>query len=233
MNKQLEKKSLTGAQCKLSTVDDPTSDAMLFSGYGSVFGNVDWHGDIIAPGAYAKSIAQHKSNGTAPLMLFNHDAYSGTALPIGKWLDFEEDDYGLKLTGELLDTSFGRDTYTALKAGAINGLSVAFFPVSWSTGTTEDEFFRTYTDADLYEVSVVTLPANELAVVGEVKSRLADMGIRDLENLLRECGLSRKQAETVASQFESKRYLADLEEKKLADEAMALRIAKLLGKEPA
>ena len=45
-------------------------DAGTISGYASVFGPpADRHGDVIAPGAFAESLA----SGDKPLMLWSHD----------------------------------------------------------------------------------------------------------------------------------------------------------------
>ena len=227
----IEKKALTGLECKLlieATETDETTNAMTFSGYGSVFGNIDAYGDIIEKGAFAKSLVAHAQAGTQPLMCLNHQVFD--SLPIGRWTSIVEDSYGLKVTGELLDTTAGRDTYTALKAGAIKGLSIGFYPVAWAMASKSDEFRRTISEVDLAEISVVTIPANTLAQVSEVKANMEEMGVRDLERLLRDCGLSRKQAEAVTSQFESKKFLADCEAEIAAEVALDARIKKLLGK---
>jgi hypothetical protein len=42
----LETKRINFAQCKLAPTD-PAADSMEFSGYGSVFGNIDSYGDVI------------------------------------------------------------------------------------------------------------------------------------------------------------------------------------------
>ncbi|MBB5715855.1 HK97 family phage prohead protease [Sphingomonas aerophila] len=201
----IEQKAVTRLECKFATTDVDT-DTKVFSGYGAVFGNVDSYGDVIAPGAFAKSLAAHKSAGTSPLMFLNHDAFG--SLPIGRWTEMSEDGYGLKVSGELLDTSMGRDTYVALKAGAITGLSIGFRPVAFDMRSKPEDPRRTLKEVDLVEVSVVTLPANQKARVQAVKSMGEDMSVRDLEQLLRECGLSKSEAIAVASQFESKNEIA-------------------------
>lgn len=224
----IEQKAIERLNAKLSSVDD-ADGKMTFRGYGAVFGNVDSYGDVISPGAFAKSLNQHATEGTQPLMFLNHDAFG--SLPIGKWTNMVEDGFGLKVTGELLDTSMGKDTYTALKAGAITGLSIGFRPVEWSMRSKAEEPRRTLKSVDLVEVSVVTLPANQKARVLDVKNNLDEMTIRDLEELLRETGLSKAQAKTVASQFESKKYLEDQEAKKAEDAAFEARLQKLLSRE--
>lgn len=226
---EIEKKALIGLECKLAVeVVETDTDTMTFSGYGSVFGNIDSYGDIITKGAFANSIERHIDNGTMPMMFLNHRIYD--SLPIGAWTSVEEDDYGLKVTGELLDTTDGIDTYKALKKGLIKGLSIGFYPVVWEMASKSDEYRRTITEVDLVEVSVVNMPANTSALVADVKSNIEEMGIRDLERLLRDRGLSRKDAETVASQFESKRYLVEQEKKRRDMQEFNARLNKLLGK---
>lgn len=217
----IEQKAVARLECKFDSVDD-ANGKMVFSGYGAVFGNVDSYGDVIAPGAFAKSLTEHQAAGTTPMMFLNHDAFN--SLPIGRWTEMVEDGVGLKMTGELLDTSMGRDTYVALKAGAITGLSIGFRPVKYTLGTKAGEPLRTLEEVDVVEVSVVGLPANAKARVQAVKSAGENMTVRDLEQLLRDCGLSKNEAVAVASQFESKNELA---EKKAVSDAINSLIGKM------
>lgn len=212
----IEQKALIGLQTKLSSVDE-ADGKMTFTGYGAVFGNEDSYGDVIARGAFKKSLGDHTKAGSTPLMFLNHDAFG--SLPIGKWVGMEEDDFGLKVTGELLDTTAGIDTYKALKAGAINGLSIGFRPTSWAMRSKDDEPRRTLKEVELVEISVVTIPANQKARVQDVKSFAEqDMSVRDLENLLRECGLTKAQSIAVANQFDSKAEITSaLDEKSTLD----------------
>lgn len=206
MTLNIEQRAVSRLECKFDA-DEATDGKMAFSGYGAVFGNVDSYGDVIAPGAFAKSLADHRFAESAPLMFLNHDAFG--SLPIGRWTELGEDGYGLKVHGELLDTQMGRDTYVALKAGALNGLSIGFRPVAFDMRAKPEDPRRTLKAVDLIEVSVVTLPANQKARVQAVKSMGEEMNVRDLEQLLRELGMSKGQALTVTSQFESKSEIAE------------------------
>lgn len=70
----------------------------VFEGYGSTFGGPpDAYGDVVAPGAFAKSLERHRKAGTRPLLLWMHDASE----PIGTWQHVEEDARGLKVRGRL------------------------------------------------------------------------------------------------------------------------------------
>jgi len=131
-----------------------------FSGYLSTFNNVDSYNDIIKPGAFKKTISEQD---IFPL-LWQHDTYE----PIGVFDEFKEDDYGLLVHGVLnRETQRGREAYALLRQGALNGLSIGFNTVkdAW------DEDVRYIHEVKLWEGSLVTFPANDLAVVTSVKSR--------------------------------------------------------------
>lgn len=149
-------------------------------GYGSVFGVTDAYSDIIASGAFDNSLAEHRAAGTMPAMLWQHNADT----PCGVWEDMREDARGLRVEGRLaLDTQAGREAHALLKMGALNGLSIGFVSKQWSYD--RDSETRTLTEIDLWEVSIVTFPANQRARIDAVK---AVNTIRDAERFLRDEG---------------------------------------------
>lgn len=167
---------------------------MTFSGYGSVFGNVDSYGDVIAKGAFAKTIAEAKSSGNWPAMLLQHGGWGMTAddmTPIGVWTDMEEDEKGLRLEGKLAPTARGQEMHALMKMSprpAISGLSIGYIPVKWkmrgsADATTEPR--RTLQEVTLMEISPVTFPANGKARVQSVKSFDELESLADCERLLR------------------------------------------------
>lgn len=147
-------------------------------GYGSVFNGTDSYGDTIAPGAFTKTLQERQ-----PALLWQHD----TAQPIGVWESVEQDKKGLKVEGQLnLDTQLGRETHSLLKQGALNGLSIGFRPRKWEDKEDEgnddtDDFFswfftppRTYKEVELLEISVVTFPADDAALIDGVKNQFVN-----------------------------------------------------------
>jgi hypothetical protein len=185
-----------------------TGDDGVVEGYGSVFGVRDNYDDVIAKGAFAATLAVHKAAGTMPAMLWQHDA----AEPIGVWLDMVEDDKGLRIKGQLaLDTTRGKEAHALLKLGAINGLSVGFISKQWAYDRETD--VRTLTEIDLWEVSLVTFPANEKARVTHVKSGDELAAPKDAERLLRDAGFSKSDATAFVSRVmrmgEARRDSAD------------------------
>lgn len=169
-------------------------------GYGSVFGQPDTYDDVITPGAFAASLAAHRAAGTMPAMLWQHDPEE----PIGVWSDMVEDEKGLRVKGRLvLESERGRAAHALLKAGALNGLSIGFTAKQWAYD--RDSQIRTLTEIDLWEVSLVTFPAQPRARVTSVKS--ADIAgiatIRQAEKALRDAGFSDDAARAFVAQVKA------------------------------
>jgi HK97 family phage prohead protease len=138
-------------------------DDGTFTGYASVFNVKDFGGDIVASGAFTKSLAARPANRVK--MLRGHS----TDDPIGIWTSLVEDDRGLLATGKLiLDTRKGAETYALLKAGALDGLSIGFRTLRDRVDRTKGA--RVLEEVDLLEISIVTFPMNPAATVGRVKT---------------------------------------------------------------
>lgn len=188
-------------QCRFTEIKLAVDDTaeMTFGGYGAVFGNVDSYGDVIAPGAFAKSLAEMHKSGQWPAMLLQHGGWGVNAddlNPIGIWTEMAEDGVGLKVTGKLADTPRGREMYALMKMEprpAINGLSIGYIPKKWTQRSKPEDPRRTLEEVELLEVSPVTFPANGKARVASVKA--AGLTERELERLLtQDAGMSRSEA---------------------------------------
>ncbi len=175
-------------------------EAGKFSGYGAIFGNTDSYGDVIERGAFSKTLKEWGQRGKLPPMLLQHGGgfFGGGAddmLPIGKWLSMEENSRGLKVEGQLfaLNTERGQYIHEGLKSGVLDGLSIGFVAREVRYGDeAKDEPARTLTDIELWELSVVTFPANDKARVTAAKSLdLTIDVIREYESLLREAEVTR------------------------------------------
>lgn len=182
-------------------------DAGEIEGYGSVFGVVDSYNEVVDKGAFAESLKRHG----VPKLLLQHSSW----MVGGVWTEAREDEKGLYLKGKLnLDVQAAKEAYSLLKQGAINGLSIGFRTLKESidkaTGVVH------ILECRLYEVSVVTFPANESATISSVKS--APSSIRDFEEFLREAGYSREDAKLIAS----KGYRAYETHREGGDQALAL-----------
>lgn len=163
-------------------------------GYGSVFGVRDNYDDVIAKGAFVQSLKDHRAAGTMPAMLWQHDADK----PIGVWTEMVEDEKGLRIKGQLaMETVKGKEAHALLKMGALNGLSIGFMSKEWAYD--RDTEVRTLTAIDLWEVSLVTFPANEKARVTNVKSADELQAPKDAEKVLRDAGFSKSDATAFVS----------------------------------
>lgn len=145
---------------------DADSEAGIVKGYGSYFDNKDSDSDIIRKGAYQKTI---KENGERVKYLYQHDMMQ----PIGKMAELYEDDKGLVFTAEIPKTRLGKDVIELMKAGVITENSVGILPiVKENKGD-----YREIREVKLYEISAVTLAANDQAKIMDVK------GEKNLEKL--------------------------------------------------
>lgn len=174
-----------------------------FEGYGSVFGTVDSYKDTIVKGAFKQTLKEWRSRGKNPKLLLQHggswfSAGAEDMVPIGKWDEMREDDHGLYGRGHLfdIDTDRTKSTYAALKEGELDGLSIGFF--TKKSKKDEETGIRTLTEIELFEVSLVTFPANDPARVTDVRSGGELPTEREFERWLRrEVGLTEDQAKGV------------------------------------
>lgn len=142
---------------QIKSIDEATPG--VFEGYASVFGAIDQHYDIVSKGAFKKSI-----KGRKPVMLWQHRASE----PIGIFEVVKEDEKGLFVKGVLnMDVQAAREAYALLKQGAITGMSIGYNAIKWAWD--EKKGVRTLEEVELWEISLVTFPANTLATVTDVK----------------------------------------------------------------
>lgn len=124
-----------------------------FAGYASVFNRLDSGGDIVLPGAFAKSLQKRRGR---IRLLFQHDPKE----PVGTWESMSEDGHGLFVTGRLVPGVPRSDALKRLIGnGALDGLSIGFRTVKAS----RRDGNRLLHEIDLFEVSIVTFPMMEEA----------------------------------------------------------------------
>lgn len=145
-------------QTQLGDLIDADEKAGIVKGYGSVFGNVDSDGDIINKGAYKKTIEE---NGNRVKYLYQHDMDK----PLGKIVKLGEDDKGLYFEAEIPKTTLGKDVIELMKAGVITENSVGILPIQKDNSGE----YRQLNEVKLYEISAVTLAANDQAILLDVK----------------------------------------------------------------
>ncbi|MFA6280384.1 MAG: HK97 family phage prohead protease [Bdellovibrionales bacterium] len=136
-----------------------------FTGYASVFGELDSQNEIVERGAFTRTLAKWRVKNSAPAMLWMHDPTQ----PIGLWIAMAEDASGLVVHGRLaLGTQKGMEAYELLKMKALTGLSIGYRVVTSRIDSKKKA--KILTEVDLFEVSLVTFPANDAARVSGVKA---------------------------------------------------------------
>ena len=159
------------------------AEAGTFSGYASRFWSVDAYQSAFAAGAFAKTLAER---GERIPVLYQHDTYLNVGVPDV----LAPDDEGLQITARLFDDGAdGSVLLRRLRQGARYGLSIGFQTMQDRGARDDDpltfgqmpetawEHVRVITEARLYEVSVVSFPANEDATIDDVRALLrADLG---------------------------------------------------------
>jgi len=182
-----------------------------FEGHGSIFGNEDLGGDVVVPGAFKRTLAQHRKAKSLPQMFWMHDP---SRVP-GKWLSMSEDDDGLAVKGTLAETPLGDEVHTLLEMDAVRGLSIGYRTIDQDFA---EDGTRLLKEIELWEVSVVSLPMNPLAQVAHVKSQLSAKGeyvptAREFERILRDVGCSQMVAKRMLSKiFEDEESTRDVED---------------------
>jgi HK97 family phage prohead protease len=161
------------AEVRAVKTDDGT---LRIGGYAATFGNeatgLNFR-EVIAPGAFTRTLAADN-----PIfLLVNHDMEQ---LPLASTksgtLRLSEDSVGLRMEADL-DPNNPRavELASALSRGDVDKMSFAFTVAPG--GDTREEGLRTLTDLDLYEVSVVNLPAYDATAVG-MRSAEEDLTLR-------------------------------------------------------
>jgi len=155
------------------------SEEGVFEGYASKFGEMDQGQDVVVRGAFSKTLKSRSPRRIK--MLWQHDPSS----PVGTWEDLQEDNVGLRVRGRLLTSlEKGREAYELMKAGILDGLSIGYRTIK----ATRDERTgsRELKELELWEISLVTFPMLQSAMIDTVKG---DWTKRDVERVLRDAGM--------------------------------------------
>lgn len=175
-----------------------------FTGMASVYGNKDLGGDVVEPGAFAKTLSE--KGGQVPI-LWQHDPSE----PIGMGTITDSAD-GLQISGDLaIDSSpVAQKAYGLLKRGILKGLSIGYDAIRKET----KNGVRYLQELKLWEVSIVTFPMNEMAGITGIKAA--------------------EEAQLTLAEFiaeEKLKFKAPFEEHAAALKALADRIAAVEGKD--
>lgn len=139
-------------------------------GYASTWiRKADSWGDVVAKGAFTKTLKERWNGGEGIPFLWSHKmddlkAFIGTAAA-------DEDDKGLHFIATFDDTEEAQKVRQLYKDGRLRKFSFAYDVLKSGMVTLEDgSKANELQELDLFEISAVTVPANDDASVVDVKS---------------------------------------------------------------
>jgi len=141
-----------------------------FTAYASVFGNVDSYGDVVVKGAFTNTLADWQKSGNPIPLLFAHEM-ADPDYNIGYVTSAVEDNVGLKVTAQLdLENPKAKQVYRLIKGRRVDQMSFAYDVVDGAPATIDGQSVFELRDLRLYEVSVVTVGANQETEILAVKT---------------------------------------------------------------
>jgi len=171
MNLDEKLKKHYGVKSIALKMEDIDEKNRIVKGYGSAFDVIDSDMDVIRRGAFAKSLQERGANSSGNRKiahLRNHDWEH----QIGKFLEMEEDEFGLRFVAQLGRSTKGQDALLDYQDGILREHSIGFNYVTDKIKFVEDTTYSPeghyeISEVKLWEVSGVTFGANEFTPVIE------------------------------------------------------------------
>lgn len=177
-------------ESRIKSIDVGDNGQLKIVGYAST-ADTDRVGDVIVPDAWTKGgLDNFQKN---PIILFNHNY----GQPIGRAIDVEVDATGLKITCEISQSA--GDTYGLIKDGVLSTFSVGFMIKDADYNQATDGYI--IRDAELLEVSVVSVPCNQAATFSISKSMKSAEELAEFNKEI--VGLEDDSAEVKTSEIET------------------------------
>lgn len=146
------------------------SDNGEVEGYASTWTKEpDSYGDIVIKGAFTETLKKKEETGHPFPLCFNHDMDQ----IIGSVKSIEEDDFGLKIKASFLSSALAQEKRELVQEGIVWQFSFAYNILEAERPTEEEKksgILQKLTKLDLFEVSLVPVPANQTAIVTDIKS---------------------------------------------------------------
>lgn len=166
------------------------------SGYFATFDHDhgDSWGDVIRKGAFLGTIARRKKTGHPFPLCYGHDFNQ----IIGRVTDIGEDNKGAYFTAEFFPTDRAQEIRAIVKSGALWQFSFAYDTLDAKKIRAGDgSEVNELRELELYEISIVGVPANPRAVITDIKGSRAEQK----EELLRDISLIREERKIRAELF--------------------------------
>lgn len=160
-------KQIQSFQMEFKSVEVKKEDGSMFiEGFAST-PEKDSYDDIVKPEAFSECMETYMKK---PLILLQHNWDK----IIGNVVEYRIEKKGLFVKARIMNDLDG--TYNLIKEGLLNTFSIGFVPTAWNITDSiektseETHSVREITKLDLWEISVVTFPANKGAIFSLAKS---------------------------------------------------------------
>jgi HK97 family phage prohead protease/HK97 family phage major capsid protein len=138
------------------------AEERIITGYAST-DDLDRQQEIVKPEAFAATLKAFMEN---PVLLFGHEWWSK---PIGKVLEAEVRAKGLWIKAQISKaTEEANEVWGLIKEGILKAFSIGYRPIKWED---TDEDIRTILELELFEISMVSIPANPQALADQAKAK--------------------------------------------------------------
>ena len=145
-------------------------DTGKISGYFSTYDRIpDSYGDVVAPGAFAETIEKRKKSGHPFPLCWNHDLDQiiGAIYPE----DIKETEKGPLMEASFFDTTLAQEKRALVKSGVVYQFSFAYDILEAGPTTLDNDVEALeLKKLELFEVSIVPIPANPRAEVTDIKA---------------------------------------------------------------
>jgi HK97 family phage prohead protease len=136
----------------------------IVTGHLAAFNNVDSYGDILMPESLFKTIKENGPSGKNRIKyVYQHDL----TMPIGKFNVLEVDEKGLYYEAQMSKAPSVQDKLIMIEEGILTENSIGY---QTSKSDTNDNGPRELKEIRRWEGSLVTVAANDLAIITGIKS---------------------------------------------------------------
>lgn len=161
-----------------------TDEPLKICGYASVFNSPtmidDFFTEEIAPGAFSRTILENDVRA-----LFNHNWDNVLGRMSSGTLELREDEKGLYFEATLPDTTIAKDLAISIERGDVNQCSFGFYPSVEEWNYDVEPAHRRIIEAELFEISIVTIPAYEDTEVSLMRSKFTKRGIEKRKAIIK------------------------------------------------
>lgn len=149
-------------------------DSGTISGYFSTYDREpDSYGDVIAPGAFTDTIKARKESGHPFPLCWNHDLDQIIGAVDPDAIEDTEKGPFMK-EAVFFDSALAQEKREIVKSGVVYQFSFAYDIIDQAEVTLEDgRKANELRKLDLFEISIVPIPANQNAVMTDVKAEVA------------------------------------------------------------